>query len=386
MRLCIALITIIAYSAFSSAEPTNVYFSGFSFVGNYSDNQRQFPHSVALLKEVDAQGTPLLEQSLGLEVRKLNRSDINLNFGSGDYRSGEAITLAFAVDWENVSIEQIGQLHKIVIDLHAQILIFDFAEMKVIGSYPVAVQVRDVSESAPSGEYIAKVIRSIYLESDHGVNIFEAFTKRLSKIPIRESFGQYLRVNSVVLNDKAVVHIPSEAHKAGNEAFKTQVAQNFGKYLSLNQNVSLLPYTKGEAIGSKMALRFSNGDVFNLSIPSPDFVVNLTVRGFKKAKVGETKTKRAWVYGSYVTIQVDQPDFNKVYMDVPFKHTVIKEVPVSQVFVDDWSAYQESMFAFFDQFSKQISKPSKKWLQKATNSKNAPEQLSSFYKILEQCR
>jgi hypothetical protein len=150
--------------------------------------------------------------------------------------------------------------------------------------------------------------------------------------------------------------------------------------------VSLLPYTKGEAIGSKMALRFSNGDTVNLNIPEPDFVLDLTVRGFKKIKAGENRAKIAWVYGSFVRVTLKQPDFDRVYFDIPFKFTVVKEVPVTQKSVDDWSAFQESLFAFFSDFSRQVSDPSKKWLKKVTNAENVPHQFDEFFRILNKCR
>lgn len=369
-----------------ASDKTNVYYAGFSFVGNYEDNQRLYPHSVALSKELNAKGLPVLEQALASKVRTVTRSDIELLFDQiGDYRSGNAVTMAFAVDWENVSVEKIGDLYKIVVDLHAQILLFDYSEMKVIGSYPVAVQIRDAQEKEPSSECIHSMIRSLYLDNAYDVNIFDEFSTRLADVPVKLSFGQYLQVNNVIIEDKAVKHMPS-SELADKKAFQTLVAQNFGKYLSLNQKVFLLPYSKGEAIGSKMALRFANGDIFNLTIPSPDYGIDLFVRGFKKVKAGENHAKVAWIYGSYLRIHVEQPDFNKVYLDIPFKNAAIKEVPVSQTTVDDWTAFQESLFAFFYQFTKQVSDPSKEWLKKATKEKNAAKQLAAFNEILNKSR
>ena len=381
------LVVLISFSAHaSSADKIKVYYAGFSYAGNHADNKILYPHSVALSKQLNAQGLPVLEQALLSKVKSVVRSDVEFVFDKiGDYRSDSALTLAFAVDWENVSIEQIGELHKVVIDLHAQILLFDYSEMKVIGSYPVAVQIRDATKAIPTESYVRSVIRSLYLDNNYDVNIFDEFSKRLVEVPVKKSFSQYLQITDVVLEDKAVKHMPS-SEQADKQAFKTLAAQNFGKYLSLNQNVSLLPYTKGEAIGSKMALRFSNGDIFNLVVPSPDYAISLFIRGFKKVKAGENHAKSAWVYGSYSRVQLKQPDFNKIYLDIPFKSAAIKEVPVSQTNVDDWTAFQESLFTFFYQFTKQVSEPSKKWLKKSTKEKDAENQLAAFNSILKKCR
>ena len=389
MRVLISCICIVIFSLSNyvyAENKTNVFYAGFSFVGNHSDNQRLYPHSVALSKELDEKGLPILEQALYSKVKSVSREDVVFVADElGDYRDGNALTMAFAVDWENIAIEKIGDLYKIVIDLHAQILLFDYSEKKVIGSYPVAIQIRDAQNKKPSDEYIRSVIRSIYLNNNYDVNIFDEFTDRLSTVPVKASFGQHLQITSVTIEDKAVKHMPF-SELAEKQAFQTLVAQNFGKYLSLNQNVSLLPYSKGEAIGSKMALRFSNGDIFNLTIPSPDYGIDLFVRGFKKVKAGETNAKVAWVYGSYLRIHVEQPDFKKVYLDIPFKNAAVKEVPKSQSTIDDWTAFQESLFAFFHEFSKQISSPSKKWLKSSTKEKDAKKQLAAFNKILNKSR
>lgn len=386
MRFLFLVISIFISPMLTASPPVSVYYAGFSFVGNHADNAKAYPHSVALAKENGANGLPLIEQALLARMSKIERPDVNFIVNHlGDYRSGDAITLAFAIDWENVAVEKIADVYKVVVDLHGQILLFDYSEMKVIGSYPVAIQLRDVQNDEPSEEYIRSIIRALYLDDQYGINIVDEFSNRLKSVAIKPSFGQYLMVRNVVLEEKAVKHMPS-TERLDQSIFKTTVAQSFGKYLSLNQGVSLLPYTVGEAIGSKMALRFSNGDVFNLLIPEPDFTVDLIIRGFKKVKIGETHAKTAWVYGSYLRIHIEQPDFGKVYMDIPFKNAAIKKIPVSQVSVDDWTAYQESLYSFFNQFSSQVSSPSKKWIAEVTKAKDASKQFSAVNKILEKTR
>jgi hypothetical protein len=66
-------------------------------------------------------------------------------------------------------------------------------------------------------------------------------------------------------------------------------------------------------------------------------------------------------------------------------------VPVTQTEVDDWAAFQESLFALFDKFSKEINDTDKKWAQKTTGSKKNDVKLvlkefDQFKKILDKCR
>lgn len=367
-------------------EKTRFYYAGFSFVGNHADNLRQYPFSTALAEEVGEDGLPILEQALVRRIRQFQRPDLTLVLGElGDYRADSALSLAFAVDWENVAVEKIGDIYKVVIDLHAQLLLFDYSSMKIVGSYPVAIQIRDAVDKEPEDVRLKSMIRALFLGNEYGANIFDEFIGKLSKIPVAETSDRYIRVTDVVLEDKAVSAMPSQTYE-DQEMFRTLTAQSFGKFLSENQGVALLPYTKGEAIGSKMALRFQNGDVFNLEIPSPDYAIHLTVRGFKKVLAGKNHAKASWIYGSFVRIRVEQPDFGNVYLDIPFKHVVIKDVPHSQTQVDDWSAFQESLFSFFDQFTSQISSPSGSWLKKATSEKSAKAQLAAFCQVIERCQ
>ena len=171
--ICCFSFLIVYFSPVIAAEKMDVYYGGVSFIGNFADNKRLYEHSFALSEEKNAEGLPVLEQALLARVKKINRDDINFVVGGlGNIDTGSAITLAFGVDWENISIENIAGIYKIVVDLHAQILIFDYNSQKIIGSYPVALQVRDVSETEPSPELIRSIIRSLYLNDEYNPSFF----------------------------------------------------------------------------------------------------------------------------------------------------------------------------------------------------------------------
>jgi len=374
-----------------SFSKDKVYYAGLSFIGNHSDNQKSYPYSYKLAEVKNEEGIPLLEKILVEKVRGVQRDDLDFIINDlGDYKSGDSVSIALAIDWENVAIEQIGGLYKLVLDLHAQVLIFDYGKQKVVGSYPIAVQLRDVSPEYPFTEKIESLFKTLFYGNDKNINILDVFSSRIQTVSIKRSYGQYLRVTEVNIEDKARPFFPDD-HSDFERAFSGLLAQSFGKFLSTNQDVSMLPFSRGEALGNKMAMRFANGDIFNLEIPSTDFGIKLTLRGFKKGSVGKTSSKEAFAYGSYMRIKLEQPDFGKVYFDRPIRNVAVKEVPVTQTDVDDWAAFQESLFALFDTFSKEITDTDKKWAQKTTGSKKNDiklvlKEFDQFKKILDKCR
>ena len=132
-----------------------VYYAGLSFIGNHADNQKSYPYSYRLAEAKNEKGIPLLEQLLVDRVKKVQRNDLDFIINDlGNYQSGDSVSIALAIDWENVATEQIGGLYKLVLDIHAQVLIFDYGKQKVVGSYPIAVQIRDVSQNQPTDEKI----------------------------------------------------------------------------------------------------------------------------------------------------------------------------------------------------------------------------------------
>jgi hypothetical protein len=374
----------IFYSATSFGK-TDVYYAGLSFLGTFQQNKIDYPFSVELANETNEVGLSRLESALLDKARQSESKEIDLIFSElADYRQQSAISMAFAIDWENVVVEQIGDLFKLVVDVHGQIVFFDYSTMKVVGSYPIAVQLRDVKESQPTEDDIRAAFRIVYLDDQSSVNIFTEFSKRFSSVSLSGDSPILFRVSNVSIEEDASSLIPLD--RTSVDSVRALVAQNFTKYFSLNQKLSLLPYVKGETIGMKMALRFANGDVFNLEIPDHDISIELSLRNFRKVKGKENNVEEAWVYASYVNVRVVQETIQKEYMDVYFRKAVVKQVPKSQQVVDDWAVYQESLFVFFDDLSRQVEAPNKDWLRASTRDESAKAELEAFYALIEKFR
>lgn len=137
-----------------------------------------------------------------------------------------------------------------------------------------------------------------------------------------------------------------------------------------------------------MSARFMNGDVYNLEIPNADYDIDLKVRGFKKVEFDRTAAEVGLAFGAYLTIKVSQPDLKKIYMDAEFTGKGMKVVSLAQLSTDDWSAYQETMISFFNDFTIQITKQEDKWLKDSSkvDIKELKTQFKQLSELLQKCK
>ena len=401
----LTLLLLCVFSTYAWADKTKLYYAGFAFIGDSSKIDTNYPMSSKLSKQKDDKGLFILEKELRTRIEKIKSDKVDLSMELGNTKKGSSMTVAFAVDWENVALEKIAEVYKFIVTVNAQMLVFDFNEKKIIASFPVSMDVIDVKEAKlfttkdgkePSKEElkntklyadtIESIVNSIYTNGDATKNIFDVFVKKLSTVDIKEKYGYRIKVNDVTFEDKAL-----ETFKELNVdkmSAKNFIANNFVKFLSTNQQVSILPYSTGDVIGRKMSARFMNGDVYNLEIPNSDYDVDLKVRGFKKVEFDRTAAEVGLAFGAYLSVKVSQPDLKKVYMDAEFTGKGMKVVSLAQLSTDDWSAYQETMISFFNDFTMQITKQEDKWLKGSSkvDTKELKTQFKQLSDLLQKCK
>ncbi len=379
----VAFMAILFFCAPAWAQIDKAYFAGFSFASDAVDVSLRFPYSMQINNETDANGISVLEAELSSRVRANMPNAFELDFGIAN-TVGE-VTLAFALDWENISIVKIGDIYKLVIDLHAQILAFDFAEKKVIAAFPVAVQLRDATKIKPSESYIKQRVRDLFLTNKNNLNIFDEFTKRLNVVKINKKYRNYIQLVNVSLTDGAANKLAKISPLKLKE-FQGFVGQHFTKFLSANQNIAVLPYTKGQSIGGKMVARFADARVFMLTIPEPDYHIKIEYTGFGKKQLDKNNVKQAWLYVTGFHLNVSEPLSGSTYIDANFRDSVTVTSVAGEIELDHWTAYQEAFFSLSTNLTKQISKRSSDWLKSRSKNKDAKEQLKKFEEVIDKCR
>lgn len=339
------------------AEDLKVHFAGFAFRGDQVELAKNYPYSLQISKEVQNQ-RGVLDVALAEKIKNISIKNGQIITGELANLGDGSLTLACCLDMEQVSVERYDDGFKIVIDLGAQALFFDYDKMQVVATYPIVVELIDFVPQRPHSDLIKSRIRDLLLTDKYGVNLFDDFTHILQQVELKPHYGGALQVTKVIVEDKALAEL-SDKFKGNIDNFKAFVAQNFGKYLSKNQGAAILPYTKGSDIGGKMAVQFSDAKVFELEVPGPQFAIEITVRGFKKVCTEEKAAGSCWVYGAYTNININQPALGKVYLDEKFKYAVSKIVSADQQTINDWPSYQNSLIALFNNITKQFGEESK---------------------------
>lgn len=352
------VILVLAFSVPSWAEDIKIHFAGFAFRGDFAQIQQNYPHSLEISKGLLPDQREVLDAALGDKIKGLKLKNGQIMLGELANLVDGSLTLACCLDTELVSIEEYVDGFKIVIDLGAQAVLFDYGKMRLVASYPIMVELIDFVAEKPDEAMIRERVRDLLLTDKYGINLFDDFSNILTQVELKPNFGSAIKVTKVIIDDKAHSEL-SENFSQNIDNFKTFVAQSFGKYLSRNQGVAILPYRKGSDIGNKMAIRFSNTKVFELAIPEPQFAAEITVRGFKKVCTENKAAGACWVYGAYTNINISQPALGKVYLDDNFKFAVSKIIPDSQKTIKDWPSYQNSLMALFNEVTKQLSEDRK---------------------------
>ncbi len=377
----IATAALAARPAF--AVPT-AYFAGFALRGAAVTLKQRFPYSYEIAAE-NADGENHLDRVIRHELANFKSAKFNLSLtGLGTLSNGRSTSVAFVLNRETIGQEQIANIYKLYIQLSGSVLFFNFHGMKVEASYPVSVEYVDAFYSPPSTEQIAQDVRELYF-GGVSVNILQQYVLALHHADPRSTTGNTLRLTSVTLLPNALKRLPPFLRSNPAEADE-YIAQTFDKSLVANQNVSVLPYVKDAAIGNTMALRFSNGNVYSLSIPTSDYDIHLTVSGFRRFQFRKTAFASGWVYAAYSHLKIFEPLSNKVYLDDSFRDGVAKIVPANERHFMNWPVYQAAMLTLFNHTTAALANPQSAWAKKASNNPEISKELQNVKDLLQSCR
>ena len=374
------VITLVCFSNQISSK--NIYFAGFSFMGN-ADQSFRYPVADKLFNENNL----IFKEPLDKALSQLKRDDINLIYDLGTISSGEALSMAFSVFDESIerfsTKEGVTNAYKIF----AQILIFDFNEKKIITNFPVLVQNETLTSNIPNAEYDFGILRNMYLDINSKSSIFKQWVKKLETVNILNAGTIHLKIRDVILDDDVKLQIPPKLKK--NNLLKIRSAQKLEYQISSKQNVPILPFTVGQIGNFKSGLiaRFSDSLEYNLRLPDADYVIDLLVRKFKNATVdrGQFEVK---IYAAFITMKVMEPLTETIYLNSKFnfKNELIFPKTENLKIIDEWDVYQRSQDALFSKLAKQISLKDSVVLKTITNTKDINNQLTKFEGILKKCK
>ena len=389
----------ISKQTYADATKQNVYYAGFAFSGNYSDRGQTGKYTEEILNYKAENGLDVISNSLIKSIKNTNGKNFNISFDMPDLDKGdfESIVMSVVLDYEYFSseLEPITSTYLNNIDMYFQILFYNFKSRKLIAAIPFDVEINTYSKHRFTNNDVIDMIRKFYVQGlktddDRTINAFNQVENILNSFTLKDKYKFHIGVTDVVIEDRAKNEMSQNILNNIN-SFKNQLAQSFSSRLSLHQNIALVPFQEGEAIGGKMKQRFVNSDeVYNIELPVPDFNIELRLRGYRKQLVETSDVSNIYLYGAYANIKIQQPDIKKVYMNHKFKNGSQIKIPTNIQNVNDWRKFYGSTVKLFDDFAINITKKDNRWIKfqktKTQSSNDVSMSLDNVQGVLKKVR
>ncbi|MBT5104847.1 MAG: hypothetical protein HOM20_01520, partial [Porticoccaceae bacterium] len=173
-----------------------------------------------------------------------------------------------------------------------------------------------------------------------------------------------------------------EKYDVDNAAFNTRVASQFSAAMSKRLGIPVLPYTKGQAVGSAMAMRFENADAVQLQLPPADYYVDLKVLGFNKKIMKETANM---IYPSFIAglrVSIGDLGFDELLFSEKAQSGRVLKLS-KKLEVNEWNELKNSLTVLSDEFCAQLAKPDKKWFKEKMFSQKSYRTIVKISKTLE---
>ena len=390
--ICLLLFNFLFFSTAHGNEK-KIFYAGFSFSGNYIDKKSSIKFTNTIIDEKDDNGLDVISTSLIKSIKRVKAKNFNIDFNFADLEKGleESVVMAVVLDHENYfsEYEPISKTHMNNIQLFFQIIFYNFKTRKLITSIPYDVSVPFFTDSKPTEKEITNYIKKFYtsglksMDSGEIINAFSQVEKLLDNFELKEKYKLRIGVSDINFEEKAIFALPA-SYKKDIKPIENIFAQLFTSRLSLHNDVAIVPYVEGMAIGAKMKQQFVNSDiVYDIELPKPDYNIEITIRGFKKVLAKKSDVNNIYFWASFLNLKIYQPDLNKIYIDNNLKNVMKKSIPSQIKDINDWYKFYITTYELFDSFSLNINKIDNQWLQKTNKKPEFKQSMINVQKLME---
>ena len=376
------LLFLLLFSTHLEAK-IKVFFGGFSFGSLIPENTYTYNIHRGI-------GEPSMIDKIMLEKTKnINNESFDIHFEtlSDDLSDEDQNVMLLALDNEYVNHISIpgDNLTRTDIVLNFQIIFFNAKSNFLLASIPLEIN-KIISSSSPlSKKQIIKELSNIY---QNEAMIY--YTQLLKDFTLKSKYRNRIGVTKVIFEEKAENYIKNNFDQK-DIFIKNRFAKSFSSFLAFHNSLAIVPFSQDRTSRTIM-LTYENAQR-EIKLPSPDYHIHLTIRGFKNVLFKEGNINTQWIYGSYVNIKILQPDFpdenKQVKIDEKFKHG--NNVEFSKRGMEnresfEWIFFNESLKLLFDNFSIQTVKIDKKWLKSSNDNKKISKNFKNLKKVYESCK
>ena len=370
----------------SQGQTRDVAFAGVAFSGDAAGLSERFPYSLQYDKQLKSVKSSLFKRTYEYVVannpKNFNLSTAPINELKG---SDQVLVASLVISSETVSVERFGNIRKLFVLLRGQALFFDFKSMSVVRNYPVSFGYVDNFQHDPSPHEILERVRLVYEGSGNKPGLYSRYASALAEATLPTQVPRYVQVTKATLAPEMLAVLPDYLKTSPGTA-ETWAADLVGEAISTRVGVPIVPYSKGYAVGNVMSVQVMDGDVFNLTLPAPDYEIEVDFKNVKKIKFSESAGGASFVYGTYADIKIHEPMSGTQYLNTSLKNGETKIIPASQTYVDDFPAYYDSVNGMFVKLSETIAGKESSWIKKAASASDIESQITKTNNLMNLCK
>ncbi|MDM0232275.1 hypothetical protein [Variovorax arabinosiphilus] len=370
----------------AQAQGTPVTLAGLAFSGDAASLDQRFPYSRAYEKGLEQAGDRAYAR-IQANIAATPPRHLTIAPGMIEELKGrdQAIVTSLVVNSETVSVEHFGSLRKLFVLIRAQALFFDFKTMTVVRSYPLSFAYIDVFDREPTKAEVLARVQAVYEGAANKPGIFVRYANVLADATLPSQVPRLLKVSKVSLDPSVMASLPPYLKSEPGMA-ETWAADIVSEAISTRAGVPLIPYSQGYAVGNVFAMRVSDGTVFTLKLPEPDYTIAVDLTGIKKVKFGSVAAGDSFVYGTYATMKIEQPLMGTAYLHTALKNGETKVVPATQTYVDDFPAYYDSWNGLFTRLATAVATKDMGWVKAAAAAPDIEAQILKTNLLMSQCK
>lgn len=374
-------------AAASTTHLPEVAFAGLAYSGSISTVETRFKHSRRYEDSLRESGAPVARKMQGMldanpptglrlvpQVEALAGRD-------------QALAVALVIGAETVSVEQFGNVHKLMALVRAQAMFFDFKSMNVVRSYPISFAYVDLLDHVPSDDEIHERVKLVYEGAGGKPGLLARFAQTVAGAELPTHVPRYLQVTAAELKPEALDGLPSYL-KSEPDTAQTWAADLVSEAISTRAGVPIVPFAKGYAIGNVMSMRVSDGTVYELKLPKPDYEIKVELTGFRKVKYSEVAGgATSYIYAAYAQMQITEPLSGKVYLGTALKNGETRVIPASQREGDEFPHRYDAVNGLFVKLAQSMDgKGDAKWLKSAAAAPDIEEQMARTKELIQKCK
>jgi hypothetical protein len=371
----------LTYSAFSAA--VTVTYAGLAYAGDAENIAARFKYSKRYEARLRDRGTDVnskLRQAVegGRYPFDLNRT------GNTEIKGDVTLVTSLTITGETISDETFGSVHKLLVQVRAQAMIFDFQSKMLLRAYPLSFAYLDALDHAPSDAEIDDRIANAYEGVRGKDGIFGRYSKALERTTLPRNDGLFLQITNVTIDEDARSAFPETLSKQRGAA-ESWLADHLDEALNDYAGVPVIPYSAGYALGNVMQLQLANSD-FRIKFPDPNVEISVELTGVKRVQYAQNNVGTSYIYGTFATLKISTQGSTHATLDASFKNGEVKEVPVTQGYVDDLPAYNDSIRGLFNKLAEELGGKDLPWLKSATTAPDIIAQLTVSRGLLQKCK